>query len=86
MPHLAHLGCDLVFLIEFQASKSGLDDRYKRPPQKIAPPHVKLDSPEAYLLDLIARWLETEDDQFIEEALVVLNDIYGKGGDEAQTA
>lgn len=29
--HLAHLGCDVLFLLEFEMTGTGTDDRYKRP-------------------------------------------------------
>lgn len=27
--HLAHAACDILFLLEFEATKTGIDDRYK---------------------------------------------------------
>jgi hypothetical protein len=35
LPHLAHIGCNVAFLLEFRKYGMGIDDRYKRSPQKL---------------------------------------------------
>lgn len=84
LPHLAHFGCNLVFLIEFQRSGSGVDDRYRRPGNQRTTPWVcEGDNPEEDLLQLYTRWLESENDEYIEAALVILNDFYGEVDDSS---
>lgn len=34
LSHLAHAGCCLMFLLDFEANRLGTDDRYKKPNEK----------------------------------------------------
>jgi hypothetical protein len=78
LPHLAHFGCNLAFLIEFQASNSGIDDRYKRPKSHNVFPVDPERSSLAIMFDLMARWLESEDDAYLSQCLQVLNHLYAE--------
>jgi hypothetical protein len=78
MPHLAHFGWNLMALIEFRAAESGTDDRYKRPDtQKV----VEFDEERPVLLlmmDLLSRWLECENEEYLDYCLILLNNMYGE--------
>ena len=79
LPHLAHLGCNLTFLIEFQAHGTGRDDRYKRPTGQTVVPLLDKDTETiVILLDYLTRWLEGYDNDLLPAALCLLSDIYAE--------
>ncbi len=40
LTHLAHAGCNLMFLLEYARTKAGTDDRYKQPTVDEAEPEI----------------------------------------------
>lgn len=84
MPHLAHLGWNIMALIEFQDANSGTDDRYKRPADQVV---AELDEDQNSLLmilDLLSRWLECENEDYLHACLFHLNNVYGEESDDVE--
>lgn len=78
LPHLAHLGCNLTFLIEFQVYSSGVDDRYMRPNTNTPIPMDDDSSSIVMVLDYLTRWLEGQDNDLLPAALCLLSDMYAE--------
>lgn len=76
LTHMAHLGCNLAFLIEFDLYHLGVDDRYRR-----GSPHRNLydepqESPLLEMLGLLSQWLEGGELELLEQCLATLCNSY----------
>lgn len=83
LSHMAHFGCNLMFLLEFSAKPQfGDDDRYHFPVRDLEESDLILwDNPREMMLRLFARWTSGGDRRELLDALYYLNEWYHRNGE-----
>lgn len=75
LPHLAHFGCNLLFLIDFTANHIGTDDRRGLcNPTWVNPERSGFDKEMLFLR--FTAWAEGADNVYLDACLETLNEIY----------
>lgn len=86
LPHLAHIGCNVAFLLEFQAYGLGEDDRYRRTNHVAWPDEARVAVTEGeanamLLADTLYAFLEGDNDALVEMIIPLVDQMKALSND-----